>query len=92
MHLYNGVEKLVHAFASTTNGRNDWSAEKTAKLFYIKFVATCPEFIKHVQSYNHRNVHVEQLGGQVQVAFQIGGVNHIDDYIGSLVDDVTAYI
>ena len=39
MHLYNGVEKLVHAFASTTNGRNDWSAEKTAELFDIKFVA-----------------------------------------------------
>ena len=92
MHLDDGVEKLIDTFARTAYGRNDWSAEKAAELFNIKFVATCPEFIKHVQSYNHRNVHVEQLGGQVQVAFQIGGVNHIDDYIGSLVDDVTAYI
>ena len=43
--------------------------------------------VHHVQGDDHGDAHLHDLGGQIQVALQVGGIYQVDDHIGVLVND-----
>ena len=86
------MEKLFYAFSGATDGRQHRHAKQLTELYVIQRVPACFQFVVHVKRDNHAHVHVNQLGGEIQVPFQIGRVHHINNDIRSFVDDVMAHI
>ena len=62
------------------------------QLDVIQFVAAAFQFVIHIQCDDHTHIHVNQLGGKIEITFQVGRVCHIDDYIRSFFNDMFAYI
>ena len=86
------MKEFFHTFTCLSNGWYDRCAQQDSELFDVEFVAALTKFIIHVEGNNHWHVHVYQLGGQIEVAFQVAGINHVDDEVGMLFDDVLAHI
>ena len=87
-----GIEQRVDAGSVPADGRTDRHAEQPAQLVDVEAVAFLLQFVVHVQRHHHPEVHVDELGGQVEVAFQVGGVHHVDDDIGHLLDEVLPHV
>ena len=67
-------------------------SQQRAELVDAQAVATLLQLIEHIQRTNHTEVHIHQLGCQVEVALQIAGVNDIDDDIGGVVHQLPANV
>ena len=65
IHRYHGVEEFGNAFAVAAYRRADGHAEKVSELPDVDTVATGFEFIVHVQGHHHRQVHVDELSGEI---------------------------
>ena len=48
------------------------------------------DHIHHVDRHHHRDAELGELGGQIQVAFQVGAVDDVQDRIRPVVDEVIA--
>jgi len=46
--------------------------------------------IHHVKRNDHRHIHFKQLSGEIKIALQIGGIDHVNDYVGRVEQDVLA--
>ena len=90
INLYDSVEQLWNTCSVAAHCRADRHTEKITELFYIQLIALVLEFIVHVQRHNDPEVHVNDLGGQVQVSLNIGRVHDIDDNIRNIVNQVLA--
>ena len=44
----------------------------------------------HVHGHDHAEVHVDDLGRQVEISLEVGGVHHVDDHVGNIVDQILA--
>ena len=86
--LLGSLDQLLSALALDGCGLNDRHAELLRELLYVNHVAALLDDIHHVQRDNHRNAHLEQLGGQVQVALDVGSVHQIHDGLRLLVYEV----
>ena len=82
------VEQLVDAFAAASGGRHDRHAEEGAELVDVKLVAALLELVEHIEGHHHREVHVDELGGEVEVALEVAAVHHVEDDVGILLDDM----
>ena len=58
----------------------------------VELVSACLKLVVHVQGNDHLHIHVNELCGQVKVAFKVRCVHHIDDHIRSFFNDMFAYI
>ncbi len=58
----------------------------------VKLVTVPFQFVVHVEGNHHTHVHVNQLAGQVQVAFQVGSIDDIDHDVRLFFFQVFAYI
>ena len=90
INLYDSVEQFRDTCAVAAHGRADRHTEKISELFYVQFVALVLELIVHVQGHHDPEVHVNDLGGKVQVSLDIGRVHDIDDNIRDIVNQVLA--
>ena len=86
------VEKFLHAAARAAHGGQHRHAEELAQLHIVQGIAAGLQFVVHIEGHHHADVHVYQLGGQVEVALQVGGIDYVNDDIRCLVDDVTAHV
>ena len=66
------------------------AAQLTRKLIDADNVAVFLDDVHHVDRDNHRDSQLGQLGGQVQVALEVGAVDDIQDGIRPVVDQVIA--
>ena len=82
------LDQLLGALALDGCGLNDRHAEFLRQLLYVDHVAALLDDIHHVQRDNDRNAHLEQLGGQVQVALDVGSVHQVHDGLRLLVYEV----
>ena len=87
-----GLEELIHASTIGKDGRNHRDTEELAQLVVVDVIATFFGFIKHVEGTDHADVHVYQLGGEIEVAFQVAGVDDVDDDIWRMLDELLAHI
>ena len=86
------VEKLVYPDRRTAHRRHHRHADQLAQFFMVELVSAGFKLVVHVQGDDHLHIHVDELGGQIEVPFQIGCVHHIDDDVRGFLDDVLAYI
>ena len=87
-----GLQHFFHAMTVKGCHGNHPGAQQSAHHFDVQMVAAFLQLVPHVQCNHHGNVHVHDLGGQVQIAFQIAGINDVQDGVGMVVADVGAHI
>ena len=90
--LNDRVEEAVDAVAVTTGGGHDRHTQKRAQLADIQIVATLLQFIVHIQRHHHRDIHIDKLGGKIEVAFQVAAVHHVQDNIRIFFQNMLAHI
>ena len=81
-----GVQQVRDALAFGSRDWNDRDAQLLRQLFDVDSVAAGAYLVHHVQRKDHRDVQLHQLKGQIQVAFQVGGIDDVDDGIGAVFD------
>ena len=84
----NNVKKIFDAFARTRNGRNHRNTKEFTQFHVIQRVATGFQFIVHIERHHHTHVHVNQLGSEVQITFQIGRIYHIDNNVRCFINNM----
>ena len=87
-----GFEELIHASTIGEDGRNHRDTEEFAQFVVVDVIATFFGFIKHVEGTDHADVHVYQLGSEIEVALQVAGVDDVDDDIRRMLDELLAHI
>ena len=60
------------------------NTEKSAQCVEINLIATTFKLVVHIQGAHHADVHIDQLGGKIEVALKVGGIDDIDNHIGHL--------
>ena len=88
----NLMEQFLNTLSCTSYRRYYRYSEQSTQLQHVELVSACTQFVVHIQSHNHRHVHIDELGSEVEVAFQIACIHHVYDDIGSLLDDVSTHI
>ena len=85
-----GVEKFVYSFTVSASCMNDGHSKQCGKLFYIEIITAFFQFVVHIECHYYGNIHVNELSGEVKVAFQVASVNDIQDDVGHLFDEMFA--
>ena len=71
IYLDDGSEEVFYACTVLKGCGNHRDAEESAQGVDVHMVTTTLKLVIHVQGADHADVHIHQLGGQVEVAFQI---------------------
>ena len=58
----------------------------------VQLVAAVLQGIVHVEGDDHAHVHIDELGGEVEVTLQVARIHHVDDDIRGFLDDVLAHV
>ena len=90
--LNDSSEELLDTFAILERGGNHRHTEEVAQGGDVYMVATTLKLIIHVEGADHADVHIHQLGGQIEVALKVGGIDDIDDHIGHRLRQVLPHI
>ena len=53
----------------------------------VQLIPVFDEHVRHIERDDHRNIHFHQLSREIEIAFEIGRVDDIDDAVGTLVED-----
>ena len=69
--LNHGTEKFLESPTRLKRRRNHGHAKERRERGDIQFITTALELIVHIQGAHHAHVHINQLGGEIQVALQI---------------------
>ena len=85
-----GVQQLGDAGPVTAHGRTDRHTKKIAKLLDVEAVSPRLKLVVHIQSHHHAEVHVDNLGSEVEVPLDVGSVHDIDHDIRHVLDQVLA--
>ena len=67
---------------------DDLAAELTAQLRDVDLVAVLADNVHHVDGDDHGDAKLGQLGGQVEVALEVGAVDDVQDGVRALRDQV----
>ena len=86
------MEKLFYAFSGATDGRQHRHTEQLTELYVIQRVPASFQFVVHVKRDNHAHVHVNKLGSEVEITFQVACIHHVDDNVRCFLDDVFTHI
>ena len=78
-----GVQQVGDPLAGAAHRGTDRHAQQPSELLQVQLVTFPGKLIEHIQRHDHPQVHVDELGGQVQVALQVGSVHHIEYDIGN---------
>ena len=92
VYLDDSSEEFFHALAALKRSGYHRHTEKTTEGIEVEMVATPLEFVVHVQGADHAYVHVDELGGEVEIALEVGGVDHVDDHVGHLLCEMFPHI
>ena len=87
-HADAGLDRLIDAVALERGDFHDGAAELTAQLLGVDLIAVLPDEVHHVERDDHGDAELGQLGGQIEVALEVGGVDDVEDHIGALVDQI----
>ena len=84
IHLDDGAEEFLHARTVLKRRGDHRHTEEVTERLDIHLVTAPLELVVHVQRAYHADVHIHELGGEVEVALQVGGVDDVDDHVGRL--------
>ena len=79
----------VHAALPLEGGDlHHLAAQGVPQLFAVDLVAVFPHQVHHVHGHHHRDAQLNELGGEVQVALDVGAVHDVQDGVGLLLHQV----
>ena len=84
------LEQLLDALVLKSRDHHDRTAKLLGKLVRVDLVAVFLDQVGHVEGDDHGQAGLDNLKRQVQVALQVGGVDHLDDDIGLAAHEVIA--
>ena len=67
---------------------HDLAAQLAAQLLGVDGVAVLLHHVHHVDGDDHRDAQLGELGGEVQVALQVGTVDDVQNGVGPLADQI----
>ena len=88
INLHDRIEKSGQSVARTAYRRHDRHTEKITQLLDIQLITLCLKLVIHIQGHHHTKVHIDQLGGKVEIALKVGCIHDIDDYVRHLLDEI----
>ena len=92
IHVDDDVEQQFHALSCLEHRWHHGNTKQLSQFAVVELVAAVFKLVKHVQRTNHSEVHVDKLGGQIQVAFKVARVQHVEHHVGRLVDNLTPHV
>ena len=84
------LEQLRDALVLKSGDHHDRAAELLGELVRVDLVAVLLDQVGHVEGDDHGQAGLDDLKRQVQVALEVGGVDHLDDDIGLAAHEVIA--
>ena len=84
------IEQLRDALVLKSRDHHDRAAEFLGELVGVDLIAVLLDQVGHVEGDNHGQTGLDNLKRQVQVALEVGGVDHLDDDIGLAAHEVIA--
>ena len=88
--LLNLLEELLDALVLKSGDHHDRAAELLGELVRVDLIAVLLDQVGHVEGNDHGQAGLDNLKRQVQVALEVGGVDHLDDNIGLAAHEVIA--
>ena len=85
---HGGLCRLHDAVALQRRDLHDLAAELAAQLCDVDLVAVLADDVHHVDGDDHGDAKLGQLGGQVEVALEVGAVDDVQDGVRALRDQV----
>ena len=70
----------------------DGNAQQASQLPHVQPVTLVLEFVEHVEGHHGPEVHVDELGRQVQVPFDVGRVHHVHHHVRHRLDEVLPHV
>ena len=86
------VEEGLDAPSRLEDGGYHWYAEQLTELLIVDGIASLLKLVVHIQRANHARVHVDELCGEIEVALKVACVEHIEDDVWGLVDNLPAHV
>ena len=71
IYLYHRVEKIVYAFSAAADCRHYRHSEQITQLLDVQVAALRLQFIVHIHSHHHAQVHIDELRGKVEVSLKV---------------------
>ena len=66
------------------------AAQLLGQLVQVDLVAVLADEVDHIDGHDHGDAQLDQLGGQIEVALDVGAIDDVEDGVGLLVDQVAA--
>ena len=76
------------AFALQGGNLQNSATQRLAQFFDINVVAVLAHQIDHIDRHNDRMTQLDQLGGQIQVALDVGAVDDVQNRVGMVIDQI----
>ena len=83
-----GFGGLLHALALERGDLHHGRPEPAGKFREIDLIAVLAHDVHHVDGDHHRDPEFGQLGGEVEIAFEVGAVDDVQDGLRRLVDEI----
>ena len=84
------LEQLLDALVLKGRDHHDRTAELLGQLGGVDLVAVLLDQVGHVEGNDHGQAGLDDLKRQVQVALEVGGIDHLDNDIGLAAHEVVA--
>ena len=84
------LEQLLDTLVLKSRDHHDRTAELLGQLVGVDLVTVLLDQVGHVEGDDHGQAGLDNLKRQVQVALEVGGVDHLDDNIGLATHEVVA--
>ena len=92
IHIYNNMEEQVDASSCGEHRGYHGNTEQASEFLMVELVASSFRLVVHVQGANHAQMHVDELSGEIEVPFQVAGINDVDDDVGRFLNDLFSHI
>ena len=79
-----GPEEVLHAASRLEDGGHHGHGEQFPQTHMVDVVPAPLCLVEHVECAHHAQVHVDELCGEIQVAFKVRGVEHVQNDVGRL--------
>ena len=86
-HMQRMTRQFIHTLVFGCGNGDHRDTQHGLHLINADRPAIAPYLVHHIQRQHHRNIQLQQLHGQIQVALNIGGIHNIDDACRLLIDD-----
>ena len=78
-YLYGAAQKLAHALAGVGGDGDNRHGQRILHRLDVNATTAAGELVHHVEGNDHRNIQFDELQRKIQAAFDISGVNDVDN-------------